>query len=429
MSADSRAFRLALLTSAAAVVSACGGGSSSSSSPPPPPPTANVAAMIVDGGPVVNGMPIGTINQGYVTITVCVPGTSTCQNIDHVWVDTGSAGLRLITSAFTSQLPATMQGADTVANCVQFVNAFSWGAVRTADVKIAGESASSVPIQVIGDTAVPATAPSTCGSMNPLNTVTALGANGLLGVGVFRQDCGLGCTTNDPVTMKPPDGFYYTCPANSCSSALMPLAQQLHNPVGLFGPVNGVSDNNGVLLQLPSLPASGMATATGSLIFGIGTRSNNALGSAVVFAVGPTTGFIQTTTTFAGGDTSEPASYIDSGSNGFFFNDSNITQCTGTSAGFFCPSSTVSLSATMLPYNTSTNTTSHTYSFSIADIQTLTGNAFNNVGGPSGTCDNVATPCTFDWGLPFFYGRSVFTALENTTITGNAGPFFAASTP
>ncbi len=426
MSADSRAFRLALLTSAAAVVSACGGGSSSSSSPPPPPAAANVAAMTVDGGPVVNGMPIGTINQGYVTITVCVPGTSTCQNIDHVWVDTGSAGLRLITSAFTSQLPATMQGADTVANCVQFVNAFSWGAVRTADVKIAGESASSVPIQVIGDAAVPATAPGSCGSMNPLNTAAQLGANGLLGVGVFLQDCGPGCTHVDPMTLQAPPGFYYTCPANTCNPVTMPLAQQLQNIVGLFGPVNGVSDNNGVLLQLPSLPASGMATASGSLIFGIGTRTNNALGSAVVFAVSPS-GFIQTTTTY--GDMSEPASYIDSGSNGFFFNNTNIAQCTGSSAGFFCPSSTVSLSATMLPYNTPTNTTSHTYSFSIADIQTLTGNAFNNVGGPSGTCDNVATPCTFDWGLPFFYGRSVFTALENTTITGNTGPFFAASTP
>jgi len=32
-----------------------------------------------------------------------------------------------------------------------------------------------------------------------------------------------------------------------------------------------------------------MATASGSLIFGLGTRSNNALGSAVVFAVSPTT--------------------------------------------------------------------------------------------------------------------------------------------
>jgi hypothetical protein len=424
MSADSRAFRLALLTSAAAVVSACGGGSSSSSSPAPAPAAANVAAMTVDGGPVVNNMPIGTINQAYVTITVCVPGTSTCQNIDHVWVDTGSAGLRLITSAFTSQLPASVQSGNTVANCVQFVNSYSWGAVRTADVKIAGESASSVPIQVIGDAAVPATAPSSCGSMNPLNTAAQLGANGLLGVGVFRQDCGLGCETNVPA----PPGFYYTCPAGSCVPVNMAVSAQLQNIVGLFGPVNGVSDNNGVLLQLPSLPASGMATASGSLIFGIGTRSNNALGSAVVFAVSPsgnTAGFIQTTTTY--GDMSELASFIDSGSNGWFFNDSTITQCTGTSLGFYCPASTLSRSATMLPYNTPTNTTSHTYSFSIANAQSLNGNAFNNIGGPAGACTSVG--CTFDWGLPFFYGRSVFTALENTTITGNAGPFFAASTP
>jgi hypothetical protein len=421
MSADSRAFRLALLTSAAAVVSACGGGSSSSSSPAPAPAAANVAAMTVDGGPVVNNMPIGTINQAYVTITVCVPGTSTCQNIDHVWVDTGSAGLRLITSAFTSQLPASTQSGNPVANCVQFVSSYSWGAVRTADVKISGESAASVPIQVIGDSTVPATAPTSCSNgTSALNTAAQLGANGLLGVGVFLQDCGPGC---QPPNAAPP-GFYYTCPAGTCSPVNVATSAQLQNVVGLFGPVNGVSDNNGVLLQLPSLPATGMATASGSLIFGIGTRSNNALGSAVVFAVSPS-GFIQTTTTY--GDMSEPASFIDSGSNGWFFNDSSITDCTGTSIGFFCPASTLSRSATMLPYNTPLNTTSHTYSFSIANAQSLVGNAFNNVGGSQGPCSSAG--CTFDWGLPFFYGRSVFTALENTTISGNTGPFFAATTP
>ena len=84
----------------------------------------------------------------------------------------------------------------------------------------------------------------------------------------------------------------------------------------------------------------------------------------------------------------------------------------------------------MLGYNS--NTPSFIYAFSIANEQGLNGTfaAFNNVGGPfGGTCDNVTTPCTFDWGLPFFYGRSVFTAVEGTTINGNPGPFFAASTP
>ena len=39
------------------------------------------------------------------------------------------------------------------------------------------------------------------------------------------------------------------------------------------------------------------------------------------------------------------------------------------------------------------------------------------------------TAGTFDWGLPFFYGRSVFTAFEGAAIGGNPVPFFAASTP
>jgi len=34
--------------------------------------------------------------------------------------------------------------------------------MRSADVKIGGESAASVPIQIIGDSAVPGTAPTTC---------------------------------------------------------------------------------------------------------------------------------------------------------------------------------------------------------------------------------------------------------------------------
>ncbi len=78
------------------------------------------------------------------------------------------------------------------------------------------------------------------------------------------------------------------------------------------------SDNNGVLISLPTVPNGGSPTVNGSLIFGIGTQSNNGLGMATVYAV-PDTGnnagnFI---TTFDGN--SYPQSFIDSGSNGFFF--------------------------------------------------------------------------------------------------------------
>ncbi|HEX4585841.1 MAG TPA: DUF3443 family protein [Burkholderiaceae bacterium] len=423
MRADSRAFRIALLASAAVAVASCGGGGGSASSGGPP-PAPNVAEMVVDGGPIVNGAHAGFFNQGYVTVTVCVPSTSTCQSIDHVWVDTGSSGLRLLASAVTLSLPPSTQNSNPVANCVQFVStAVLWGAVRTADVKISGESASSVPIQVIGDSSVPTTPASTCGTATAnQNTVQSLGANGLLGVGVFQEDCGIACQTSTPA----PGGFYYTCPGGTCAPVNMATTLQLQNVAGMFP-----TDNNGVLIQLPSLPASGMASATGSLIFGINTQTNNQLGSAMVFAVDPgftNPGDIQTRTTY--GDMSEPASFVDSGSNGWFFNDSALTPCPSmVGSGFYCTAA--SLSATMLPYNTPTNTTSFTYNFSIADLSTLgsTNAAFNNVGGPTASCSTTPATCSFDWGLPFFYGRSVFTAIENKVIGSNTGPFIAASTP
>jgi hypothetical protein len=39
------------------------------------------------------------------------------------------------------------------------------------------------------------------------------------------------------------------------------------------------------------------------------------------------------------------------------------------------------------------------------------------VGGPN--------PGAFDWGLPFFFGRQVFTAIEGASTPGGSGPYFA----
>ena len=51
-----------------------------------------------------------------------------------------------------------------------------------------------------------------------------------------------------------------------------------------------LTDNNGVVVELPSIPASGAVSVTGSLIFGIGTQSNNGLGSAQVLTVNTSSG-------------------------------------------------------------------------------------------------------------------------------------------
>src|SRR5450631_3511541 len=128
---------------------ACGGGGGGGSTvtPPPPPPTSNVASVIVDQGPTGN-----SVNTLFTSVTVCVPGSTTaCQTIDHIQVDTGSYGLRIMASVLTLSLQGTMaSNRNSLVECTQFVGAYSWGPIALADIQVAGEAASSVPIQVIG---------------------------------------------------------------------------------------------------------------------------------------------------------------------------------------------------------------------------------------------------------------------------------------
>src|SRR5271154_3674844 len=48
-------------------------------------PGTNSVPLIVDGYEMVPDV-------GYISVTICVPGTTTCQTIDHIDVDTGSVG-------------------------------------------------------------------------------------------------------------------------------------------------------------------------------------------------------------------------------------------------------------------------------------------------------------------------------------------------
>ena len=389
----------------------CGGGNSSTpttvgnNSITPPSSGNNVVPIVVNAGPASTPQ----TNLAYVSVTVCVPGSATnCQTIDNIQVDTGSEGLRILSSVLTAALPQeTDSSGNPIAECAQFADGYTWGPMVTADVKMGGEQANSVPVQVIGGGSGILTAvPSGCASTGTAeNTVNALGANGILGIGPFRQDCGSGCSLTD-LTQNP--GFYYSCPSTGCAQAAASLTQQAQNPVWMFP-----TDNNGTIIELPAISAAGAATVNGSLVFGIGTQANNALGSATVFTLDNTGNF---TTTFKGTPYSQ--SFLDSGSNGVFFLDSattGIPECTGSNTGFYCPSSTASLSAT----NQGLNGTSATVNFSIVSADTLsaTANAFNNIGGPS--------PNSFDWGLPFFYGRNVFTGIERQNSPAGVGPLFA----
>ena len=373
----------------------CGGSPAST-----PAPASNVQAIVVNAGPTNN-----YFNGAFTSVTICVPGQTTgCQTIDGVLVDTGSSGLRVLSSALTLSLPQQAgSNGGPIVECAQFLDGFTWGPVQTADVKLAGEQASRVPVQVIDERTFP-NIPTSCSSSGTAeDTLDALGANAILGVGLFKQDCGLACAfvgSSNP-------GFYFSCPASGCQPAAVPLVSQVQNPVALFP-----TDNNGVVIQLPAVPAGGAVSVTGSLIYGIGTQSNNALGSAKVLTV-DAIGNI--TTVF--GSRSYPASFIDSGSNGIYFLDSASTglPLCPDSSDFYCPASTQSLSTT----NIGTNGVSVPALFNVGNADTLNSRffAFSEISGPNAD--------GFDFGLGFFFGRSVFTAIEGQATAGGAGPYFA----
>src|SRR5271169_1095707 len=278
----------------------CGGGGGGGGGGATP-TTQNVQPISVDAGPA------SIVNIVFVSVVVCAPGSSVnCQTIDHVQVDTGSSGLRLLSSVLSPTLSLPQQSdanGNPLVECVQFVDGFSWGSVKLADMQVAGEQAKSLAVQIIGDPAFP-TIPASCSSSGPPeNTVPTFGAKGLLGIGLFLQDCGIACAQSAI------SGAYYSCPASGCVPTALAVARQLQNPVGMFS-----VDNNGTIIELPSIPAAGAASVAGSLIFGIGTQANNGLGSAKVLTTDPNTGYIAT---LFSGQNYIP-SYIDSGSSLFF---------------------------------------------------------------------------------------------------------------
>ena len=387
----------------------------------------NVLAITVNGGPeAATGFVYQ--NAAFASATICAPGsTSNCVTIDNLLVDTGSTGLRVFASAVASLgLPAINTTSGSAAyDCIAFVDgSYLWGPVERADVTLGGETAASLPIHVISSST--SGIPSSCsnGSTENDNSVELLGANGIIGVGNEPSDCYFdGSSACDPSSgsSNPPSPAYYTCSGTKCSSTFIATANQVANPV-----VDFATDNNGVIVELPS--ASGpTATMSGSLIFGIGTESNNQLpSSATVFTLacdafatvfdGQTFG-VTNTATCAG-----PYSFIDSGSNALFFpNATGITECSsnidqGELDGFYCPTSTETLSATMKGENGASKLTG----FSVANAEDLlSGGTASDAVQP--TLAGINSPgYGFDWGLPFFYGVNVYSSIDGKGVPSGA---------
>jgi hypothetical protein len=71
-----------------------------------------------------------------------------------------------------------------------------------------------------------------------------------------------------------------------------------------------------------------------------------------------------------------------------------------------------------------TNGTNTSVDFTVANANSLLANnpgftAFSNLASP------IPLVRGFDWGLPFFFGRNVFVAIEGATTPGGPGPYVA----
>ena len=405
-------------------LAACGGGGGGSSTT-----SSNSAGTVttLSGGPasltdsnvvqvVVESGPGNNVNIPYVSVTVCQPGTSSCKTIDHVLVDTGSVGLRLFASQLSAapalSLPAQTAGASVViSECAQFLNNLTWGPVKLADVRLGGELAASVPVQLID--ASYATVPLACNSQPVVSTPGNINANGILGVGLFASDRQTYFNCNPPTA---------ACPA--LASTALTAQQQVQNPVTRFS-VN----NNGVILHLPALTDSGSTRAEGLLIFGVGTQANNALDTAQVVPMNSSGVFFNTSYSAH----SYTQSVFDSGSNGLFFDDYTLPVCGGSLSNFYCPSSTQSLSGTLpaagaisLPVTVANTRTLFSANGASFAFNSLAGSNTDRTQSNSGIVGAF-----FDWGLPVYFGRSVYTLVEGKSVTRNGtvyvGPLSAIS--
>jgi hypothetical protein len=362
--------------------------------------TLNVMNANVTGGVTGQG-----VDQPFGAIKVCVPGSTTqCQVVSGLLIDTGSFGLRIFSQALTVHLPPQMSGPDRVGECAFFGSVTVWGRVATADVTMGGEpTIQNLPVQIINP-GFPAVGhrPTSCNQTgHPIaRSPQQLNFNGILGVGLRQYD-----------NIDGLDTLYYACTTTNCTGITQPPEFQVQNPVALL-PV----DNNGVLLNLPQPPTNGASRLTGQLIFGVNTQTNNQIPSSFKeYTADPNT--LTFSTVF---HRTQLTSFIDSGSNGFFYDNPNLPVCT-FAPPWYCPATLTAQSATNIG---SDGNSSGLIIFDIANANSLfeTSNAaFYDLGA------NAILSDMFDWGLPFFLGRKIFVGIEGKTISGvsESPPFWA----
>lgn len=377
-------------------------GSSGSSTPVSPTITGNnVMSVSVNGSGCAAG---SYANKPCVSVKICAPGSTTnCQTVSDILLDTGSYGFRVFKSVLNAGLasaltPITVSG-KTLAQCVQFGDGSAdWGPVVNANLILASEPAVQVPIQLI-DASFSSISSSDCPS--PEASPAVAGLNGILGIGTFPEDCGATCVTTDV-------GLYFACDSTSCTGSTASIANQLKNPIAWLP-----QDNNGYILNFPSVPLGGNTDSiTGQLILGIGTQSNNSTPSGL--SIIPTNNNGDFYTSFNGVSKS---SFIDTGSNALYFpanGQASLLTC-ASYPSFYCPTTTINLVATITGYS---GNPSKSVSFYVGNLDDFgSGSVFLEFAGKTTTY--------FDWGLPFYFGKKIYSGISGKSTSLGNGPYWA----
>jgi hypothetical protein len=412
----------------------------------------NVMQLTVNG---TTCSPGSHTNKPCVEVTLCDSLTGLrCETISDILLDTGSFGLRVFKGAFTKLepydsnkvakdfefIPKSNSGVNgKLVQCATFGDGSAdWGPVMKAHVVLGGEEAVHIPVQIIDINFANYT--DFCVNTDqspPDQDAASAGFNGILGVGLFAEDCGDICQNYE-------SNLYFNCDPSDTSvppqaspckrTTALVATEQLKNPIAALS-----VDNNGLIVQLPIVPQGGAVSVEGNVILGIDTRTASSVGYAdnsatadlTTFTAAEKTGenFAYFKTNYRG--TTYPTSFLDTGSNGLYFDAPSsavMKDCSFLNEPwFFCPDSEMSLQAQT---QSADGLVSSIVNFKIIGLQDLfdPNMVFYNLGGDAGTGDNNPNPdptIGFDWGLPFFLGRNVYNGINGKTSSLGTGPYWA----
>jgi hypothetical protein len=399
--------------SALVSLAACGGGSSSgapsctqfqSNNNPVAPSGNNIVPISVSTDQS------GTVNQPFVSVTICAASNPTdCQTINNILLDTGSYGLRIFNSLVTiPTTPIPVSSGHTLAECVAYGTGSQWGEIAPVYVTLNGQTtATTVNMQLV-DASLPAGIPanSDCASKTDTDPNSA-GYNGILGVGLFDNDCGTGCT-DAALT------YYFSCSAGNCvATTANASTQQVQNPVAHMA--SGF--NNGISITLPSVPSCGSSGATGYMALGVASQSNNTPSGPLT--VLPADSNAEMFTIWQG---QQEYAFIDSGSNSLSFSptsDTSICDDSTSAPGFLCPDDSPTYTATMQGASGNNQVA--------VQFQVVNANSLVTGGNTAfSTLSSAGDSSSFDWGISFFFGRTVYIGIKNQAASGvGTGPYWA----